>query len=210
MGNSQSQNLSQNRLLAIQIFEENIIPHILGDLNILDEIQLTTHENSCAVPTAMLILGSLDFIGYLLRESGNKNESEKNLTTAFNHKKYFPEELYNSEVIKNMTIIFRHGVMHSFFPNQKNSHVYGVHKLENDKLFEVYRLYEKQIFSLNVNLLSKHFKLFVFKLYKEIQETNDPGILENFSKSYSYFYPSNLSKTITSKTTIPIGVRKNK
>ena len=51
------------RQLAIRLFDEKIYRDIIGDLKLLDNIQPITHGNGCTIPTAMLVLSALDFIG---------------------------------------------------------------------------------------------------------------------------------------------------
>ena len=203
--------LEVNRLLSKRLFTENIYPHVIEDLKILDTIQSDTHSNTCAVPTAMLILSSLDFLGFLLRSSGNINETEVNITTALQYNKYFPPT-YTSEVIKDLCISFRHGLMHTCYPKQTSSRIYGIHKSQNLELLEQKSISGYNLVSLNVNILSTDFKNFIDKLYEEINSTQDINFLENINNCFKLIYPEELttSSTTTTETTIPYGVSGNK
>jgi len=93
-------NMETLRLQVKRIFDENIYPHIMGDLKLLDTLQPETHGNCCAVPTAMLILSSLDFIGFILKSDGSPDATEENIQTALSYSDYFNSTYYTAEVIK--------------------------------------------------------------------------------------------------------------
>jgi len=198
------------RLLSLRLFDENIYSDIIGDLKILDTIQPETNGNGCTVPTAMLILSSLDFIGFLLRDTGKIDDTEGNITTALEYKNYFT--LYTPEVIKTLCIFYRHGIMHTFYPRQTSIKIYGLHKSRSAELLELKSINGYNITSLNVNILSNEFKSFVDSLYAEIKSTEDILFLENISKGFKIIYPEELtaSSTTTAQTTIPYGVSSNK
>jgi hypothetical protein len=192
------------------LFRGNIYRHIIGDLRILDTIQTPKYENTCAVPTLSLILSSLDFIGYMLRESGNPDETESNIKTSMKYNNYFPE-VYTDDVIKDLIVFYRHGIMHSFYPRQTSSKIYGLHKSESKTLIEQQTIEGKTFQSLNVNILSTDFKHFIDKLYEEIKQTDNPTLLENMLKGFKIIYSENIpSATTTLQTTIPYGVTFNK
>lgn len=194
------------RQTAIKLFEESIFPHIIGDLKQLDTIQPQTHENTCAVPTAMLILASLDMIGYSLSSDGRWAASESNIKMAITYKGYFPK--FYIDNIHQLVAFYRHGLMHSFYPTQTEDEILGIHKSESSALFENVKYGDRNFLSLNVNVLSDDFKTFINKLYQEIITTDDLHILENISKGFKSIYAT--SMTTTSQTTIPIGVKENK
>jgi len=200
-----------NRIDVIRLFDKHIYPHIIGDLKLLDFIQPKTHGNGCSIPTAMLILSSLEFIGYLLRPTGNLDDTQGNITTALKHNNYFPDT-YTTEVIENLVIFYRHGIMHSFYPRQTATKIYGIHKSDNILLIENLVCEGHNITSLNVNVLSLNFKAFVDKLYQEVFITDDTIILESILKGFKLRYPEYLTNTspTTDQTTIPYGVNSNK
>ena len=199
------------RAEALRIFDENIELQILGDLKILDTIQPETHGNGCTVSTAMLILSSLDFIGFLLREKANSDESQKNISKAMQYKNYFPTT-YTPDIIKELVVVYRHGIMHTFYPRQTSGKIYGIHKSPRTDLIEVITIEGYQIESLNVNVLSEDFKKFIDSLHEEVKNTTDPQILENILKGFKKVYPPKLttSSSTTTETTIPYGVHMQK
>ena len=200
------------RNLIIRLFDENIYPHIIGDLKILDTIQPKTHSNSCAIPTAMLILSSLDILGFLLRDTGQIDKSENNITAALLHKDYFPTTKYQSDIIKSLCIFYRHGMMHGFYPRQTTKKIYGIHKSDGTILLEQLQYNGCNINSLNVNVLSNDFKSFIDKLYDEVSTTQDNHFLENIIRGFKIFTQEELTTSITTtnQTTIPFGVKSNK
>lgn len=196
----------------LRLFDENIYPHIMGDLKILDSIQPTSNgSGGCTVPTAMLILSALDLIGYSLRQSAKLDDTEGNINSAMNYNHYFPA-LYDPDVISTLIIFYRHGLMHSFYPRQTKTKIYGIHKSENSTLLETISNQGFSITSLNVNVLSKHFKQFIDSLYSEIKITGDQILLDNIYNSFKATYPENFttSPITTYQTTIPYGVTSNK
>lgn len=195
----------------LRLFDENIYPHIMGDLKILDSIQPTSTSSGCTVPTAMLILSALDFIGYSLRQSARQDDTEGNIKSALNHNNYFPG-LYDSEVSSTLIFFYRHGIMHSFYPRQTKSKIFGIHKSENSTLLENILSQGFSVTSLNVNVLSKDFRQFVYSLYSEIKVTSNQILLDNIYKSFKITFPENFtnSPTTTIMTTIPYGVISNK
>lgn len=203
--------IETSRQQVKRLFDENIYPHIIGDLKILDTIQPETHGNGCSVPTAMLILSSLDFIGYLLNPQGNPDNTEENITVAIEHNNCFPAT-YTGEVIKNLVIFYRHGIMHSFYPRQTSTKIYSICKSDNHLLLEDVLSEEYNILSLNVNVLSKDFKVFIDKIYQEVLSTSDSGLLESISKGFKVINSESLktSPIATTQTTIPYGVYSKK
>jgi len=98
--------------------------------------------------------------------------------------------------------------MHTFYPRQTSSKLYGLHKSSSQLLAEKIAIDGNTITSLNVNVLSNDFKRFVEKLYREIQETQDESLLRKIIKGFKVIYPEQLTKssTTTTQTTIPYGV----
>ncbi len=205
-------NMESLRQQVVRVFDENIYSHIIGDLRLLDNIQPETHGNGCAVPTIMLILSSLDFIGFMLKENGNPDETEVNIKTALVHNSYFNPAIYTEETIRELIIFYRHGVMHTFYPRQTSNKIYGLHKSPSASLIEQVESEGYTITSLNVNTFSNDFKVFIDRLYQEVKNTSDEKLLTRINKGYKVTYPVELtqSSTTTTQTTIPYGVNYNK
>lgn len=153
------------------LLERNIFPYNMGDLAILDKIQPETHKNTCAVPTAMLILSTLEYLGYNLKINGDKNDTSENIKEALNSP-YYPVRYTNDE-IHQLIVINRHGLMHWFYPKQFGNQINGIHKSKNNDLFEQIEEQDKNITSLNVNILSDHFKQFIDNLYSDVKTGMD-------------------------------------
>jgi hypothetical protein len=193
---------------TLRIFDENINQEIIGDLNILDKIQPETHGNGCSVPTAMVILSALDFIGYLISENGNLRNSGRYIEKSFKYNDCFPRVTYTDEVIKTLICFYRHGMMHSFYPIRTSSIVYGIHKSNQTDLFEVIAQHGQDVTSLNVNVLSNDFKNFFNRLRDELSTTTSDYILKTIAKRFQLVGSMvSHSSTATRKTTIPIGIK---
>lgn len=208
-----SEILERERICNSLLFEEIVINPIMSDLDSLDQIQgETTHRSSCAVPTSMLILSSLDLFGFLIAEHGNRNASERNISNAIKYNDYFPRAIYSDEIIKFLVINYRHGMMHSFFPIQTKTKLFGIHKSKNSELLERINVREDSIpiISLNVNVLSYNFRIFVDQFKNEIKNGNNPKLSENISKSFSKWNTHLTICSTTTKTTLPIGLLSNK
>jgi hypothetical protein len=197
--------LEEKRKQILQLFDEKICKHIIGDLNILDGIQPETHANGCTIPTAMLILTSLDFIGYLLRRSGKLDETEVNLACAFKYNGLFPST-YSDDVIQKISHFYRHGMMHSFYPRQTSGQIYAIHKSNGSLLFEQANSNGVPVTSLNVNVLSSDFKNFINQLYDEIKITQDEALLDQMLKTFKNIRPDSIStSSLTTSTTTTTG-----
>ncbi|MCR8560853.1 hypothetical protein KXD93_24560 [Mucilaginibacter sp. BJC16-A38] len=199
--------IEQNRQSVLRLFNENFYPHIIGDLDELDNIQASTNRSACAVPTAMLILSTLEMLGYLLKPGGRSGASLNNIKFAIKYNRYYPQA-YSTSTIKDLVTIYRHGMMHSFFPsNQTTNQVYGIHKSPNTVLMENITITATTIKSLNVNVLSKDFRQYINSLYSEIQSTTDGVLLQGICNKFRTRYHSSLitTATTTTQTTIPPG-----
>lgn len=200
--------ISRNEIIQ-NIFEEHIFKDVLTDLKILDSIQPEIYGNSCAVPTAMLIFSTLDFIGYMLREKGSWRDSSANIQVALRYKNYFPKSY--EQLAKVAGKAYRHGMMHGFYPQEYNSQLYGIHKSKNKCLFENIPSPIGIIRSLNVNVLSEDFKIFINSLYEEIRTTQEKEFICRLHRSFKKLYPMETISvsTVTTQTTISPGDRQS-
>lgn len=205
--------METNKQLTVRLFDEYIKFHIIGDLKVLDGIQSPAYLNTCAVPTAMIVLSALDFIGFLLQTNSKLDNTKSNIKFALKYNEYFPKE-YNDVTINELVVFYRDGIMHHFYPRQTNSKAYGIHKSSATCLFETVQNKDQQIRSLNANKLSKDFKVFINKLYEEIINKSEDNILfTNMKKGFKMVYPINISEpsiSSTPETTSSIGVTYNK
>jgi hypothetical protein len=155
----------------------SIDKYILGDLTVLDEIQPQEDGlKACAVPTAMVILSAIEFIGFLIKTNGKLGETMENIDAALSYNDYFPD-IYKAKT-KLISIVYRHGMMHSAFPKHIfNNDYYAVCKSQSSDLFIKHRVGSYNINSLNVNTLSKDFKTFFHKFKQEIESTSDESFI---------------------------------
>lgn len=178
----------QEKKEVLRLFDNYIFSYIIGDLDVLDQIQAPKYTYHCSIPTAMLILSALEFIGFLLGDESKTDDSEKNITYAMTYKDYFPDTVYTEEIRKILIKEFRHGMMHSFFPKfGVTGGAISLHKSKEDKLFEELELDNGTVArSMNVNVLSKDFRTFLTSLRQELVNTNenDTGPINNIYKSF--------------------------
>ncbi|MBW7912329.1 MAG: hypothetical protein H3C54_01180 [Taibaiella sp.] len=199
---------------ALSLFNSTI-DYVLGDLLELDKIQKPEHKYTCAVPTAMLILSSLDFIGYILQESGNKSATQVNIDYAIKYQNYFPCN-YDADAINILGIYYRHGMMHSFMPSNTGNIRHDIYKGNTKDLFEVRQDEGVTVRILNVNVFSNDFKEYIQQLRQEIENTNNTPLLQNIVNSIKSTYSSNTltgfttSSTTTTVTTHSIHITHNK
>jgi len=162
----------KNRLM--QFIINNVDTYILGDLSELEKIE--NKQFTCAIPTAMLIFSTLDFIGFLLKKKGSKLKTAENLREIFCNKKYFPK-VYK-DFIEILVKTYRHGIMHEFYPHNDENCMYAFHKSANhSELFYNSNLDGKEIVSLNVSVLADDFKNFLKTLKKEIKQSHEDSVL---------------------------------
>lgn len=176
---------------------------ILGDLTELEKIQ-KPNKYLCTVPTAMLIFSALDFIGYLLREKGERVATDDNLKEAFQYKDkgkgFFKskDSSYTVNTINKLVKQYRHGLMHTFLPSNDSSKYYGLHKDDGTMLFEQKTQNGIPVESLNVNILASHFKGFIEFLKKKIAVANDNSkIIINMNKAVRITTSSSASHMTT-------------
>lgn len=194
--------LENLREKCIDIFINHYEKHIFEDLITLDNIQ--SENGNCSVPTLMLILSSLELFGFLISSNAKLGDTKVNIRNAITFNNYFDSSVYDSKTIDLLVDVFRHGVMHSFYPSQRNNQIFGVKKGEGSFLWEDVG----NVKSLNVNVLSKDFKTFYRRLYHHIQKSTDKSMLEQIVKSFErtkIYFPKPFPQT-----TIPYGVIANK
>lgn len=121
-------------------FENNIKKYVITDLIVLQNIPDKLSENIevrdkinndalgyCTIPQAMTVFAYMDILGFLLRPDTNpddlssKKQSSKNIK-YFLHQYYVKKGYIIENDIKPLTSLYRHGLMHQFFP--KNVDIY--------------------------------------------------------------------------------------
>jgi hypothetical protein len=123
--------MKEKRVRVIQYFDTEIEQYVLQDLNRLSQIRPdpNTGLRGCTVPQAMLIFAVLDLLGYLVNEDpkASKKNTSKNYSAIFSSNLgLFPIQ-YEQDIDK-IVKLFRHGLMHQFFPKAS-----GIAKVIGDK-----------------------------------------------------------------------------
>lgn len=98
-------------------FDTEIDLYVVTDLKSLLSIELDERGfGGCAVPLAQTLFAFLDVTGFLLRSdpSAKKSETSSNIYALLESKLFLPTE-YQAER-ERLVKLFRHGVVHQFFP----------------------------------------------------------------------------------------------
>ena len=108
--------LSSAQDRVMRFFDCEVRQYILNDIETLNRIE-TVKEGNCAVPLAMMLFAVIDLFGYLTRE-----DQEPKKTDTMGNFRYFLSEEANffpkvyAEKYEMIVKIFRHGLIHQFFP----------------------------------------------------------------------------------------------
>jgi len=101
---------------VLKFFDSEIKMYILNDIETLNKLDRTMSGN-CAVPLAMMLFAVIDLFGYLIRDDENPKKTDtlgnfRHFTSEANG--FFPKEY--AEGCEKIVKIFRHGLIHQFFP----------------------------------------------------------------------------------------------
>ncbi len=110
-------NVKRQRVLSF--LSDEVERYVIGDLTRLSEIRPDegTGLRGCTIPQAMLVFAILDLFGYLINEDprAKKDSTSQNYAAVFSSRHgLFPVQ-YEKET-KRIVKLFRHGMMHQFFP----------------------------------------------------------------------------------------------
>lgn len=123
--------MHQKRARVTQFFDTEIKLYVLQDLDRLSQIRpdKITGLRGCTIPQAMLIFAVLDLLGYLVNEDpkASKKNTYKNYRAIFSSNLLLFPAQYEQDSDK-IVKIFRHGIMHQFFPKAS-----GIAKVTVDK-----------------------------------------------------------------------------
>jgi len=99
-------------------FDNEISNFVLPDIDRLtNEIRPNDQGlRGCTVPLAMLLFSLIDLLGFLMRpdQNANKRKTRRNFEYLLSESRYFSETY--AENWKMILELFRHGIMHQFFP----------------------------------------------------------------------------------------------
>lgn len=172
MANSEN-SPSKDRVLGF--FDHEVTVYILNDINTLNKIK---HDNdgagNCAVPLAMMLFAVIDLFGYLTRddEDPKKTDTLGNFKYLVSEEANFFAKIYN-ENYKKIVMLFRHGLIHQFFPKASGISRAG---LGSPLIFE-----SQGISNLNVDILSKDVQDALGKIKQSIVENHNNKLAERIN-----------------------------
>jgi hypothetical protein len=154
-------------------FNNEVAMYILPDLERLtDEIRPDPKngQRGCTIPLAMMIFGVIDLFGYLMRNNNNakKTETYENFKYLFSKRTGFFPNIYD-EKCDMMVKLFRHGLIHQFFPKAS-----GILKAEKSKPLI---FCQDGIPNLNVDVLANDLKVALEKMKKYVEKNEDPELV---------------------------------
>ena len=152
-------------------FDTEISMYVLPDIDRLtNEIRPDSRGlGGCTVPLAMMLFALIDLFGFLRRsdEGANKTDTRRNFEYLLSESDYFPG-IY-AENWERILKLFRHGVIHQFFPKAS-----GIAKAgENRPL--IYE--ENNIPVLNIDILSRDLVSAISQIKRGVVQGNDQELI---------------------------------
>jgi hypothetical protein len=153
-------------------FDAEISMYVLPDIDRLtNEIRPDNRGlRGCTIPLAMLLFAVIDLFGFLMRpdERANKRKTWKNFKYLLSQKSgYFPRT-YDDNWKKIMGL-FRHGVMHQFFPKAS-----GIAKAGPNRPL-IYE--ENNIPVLNIDILSRDLVQAIDQIRRDVVDGTDQELV---------------------------------
>ena len=114
--NGHQQSNAQQRMQ--NFFDNEICTFVLPDIDRLTN-EIRPNEQGlggCTVPLAMILFSLIDLFGFLMRpdQNANKRNTRRNFEHLLSESRYFSETY--TENWHMILSLFRHGIMHQFFP----------------------------------------------------------------------------------------------
>jgi len=146
---------------------------------VLPDVERLTHEirpdsngqRGCTVPLAMMLFSIIDFFGFLMRDDKNarKTETLRNFEYLISKSGYFPKVYSEGKNCEKLVKLFRHGIVHQFFPKACGISKAGI---------KCPLIYEnssgtKKTPILNVDILSKDLVDAISKIQEVISENKE-------------------------------------
>jgi hypothetical protein len=193
---------------VVDFFELFIKNYLVGDIIILDKIK-KDEKNACTIPQAMAVLAGIDLLGYLLGENKDTNDTKTHFSEFFRIvNNPIMTENYDEQIIEKL-VLYRHGMMHHFFPNFK-AKVIGICKRESQELFIQETFNSIQVESLNVSVLTRDFLFSVSTIENLINENSGDSFFDNILTALPDIEISNTLVPTTAKNTTTCIVPQNK
>lgn len=153
-------------------FDAEISMYVLPDIDRLtNEIRPDNRGlRGCTIPLAMLLFAVIDLFGFLMRpdKRANKRKTSRNFEFLLSESNYFPPETY-SESWERIVRLFRHGVMHQFFPKASGIAKAG---LNRPLIYE-----ENNIPILNVDILSRDLVQAIDQIRSDVVDGTDQELI---------------------------------
>lgn len=203
--------LEEKRRKVFNFFDNFIENFIVKDLEILGFIKpdKTTGFGGCTIPTAMVIISSMELLGFLLNKSGKTGESGKNISFFINYENLFPT-YYNADATDKICN-YRQGMMHHFFPKFKGNFSGICKDSSNTNLFIPHLISGQSEDSLNVDVLHKDFIIAKNRLRVLLEKTDDENVFDDFLRGLKNLdYSLAIYPATTLCTTINPGTPKSK
>lgn len=152
-------------------FDNEICNFVLPDIDRLTN-EIRPNEQGlrgCAVPLSMMLFSLIDLFGFLMQpdQNANKRNTRRNFEYLLSESGYFTET-YSANLHMILTL-FRHGIMHQFFPKAS-----GIAKAgDNKPLIFV----NENIPTLNVDVLSADLVRAIDHIRANVLNGNDSDLI---------------------------------
>lgn len=158
------------------LFDNEIAFYVLPDVERLtNEIRPDSkNQRGCTVPLAMMLFSLIDFFGFLMRDDkdADKRETLKNFQYLLSKSGYFPKIYSENKNCEKIVKLFRHGVIHQFFPKASGISKAG---LNCPLIFEDVSGATK-IPILNIDVLSNDLVDVISKIKEDINKAKENNI----------------------------------
>lgn len=204
-----------NKAEVVKFFDDHILKYIITDLEVLDKIEANSDGiGGCAIPQAISTFSAIDLIGYLVHPQDLKTVGMSFTELLKNHL-LFPDFL---KFISHIDFFdsFRDDAR-SIMTHRFSMTRYAIGKIKGSDLF----LDNGGIIVFNVSRFTEMAISAIQKVYNDLK--NDEFIINGYTKGESvrkikerieklkifksagFIPPSNLSTSITTQTTNPLG-----
>lgn len=170
-----------NKETVVDFYKTYVEGYILSDINNLLKIEKKEGDlyGNCTIPLAMTVVSSMDLLGFLLGKNKQTGDSGSHLREYFSFcKEIFDRNIYTSDIIEKI-ILYRHGMMHNFFPSYKGELFNGICKICSEELI----IEVDSIKSLNISVLTKDFIKSIKFVGEKISGIEDEDFFSNFLSS---------------------------
>jgi len=172
--------------------------YLIGDIDaMMEKADQEIGGNQMAVPITFSIFSCLDIFGFLMRNTENEMKKVKSVLTnskenisysilKWNDFGFSDNEISNNrDILSKFIEIYRHGIMHTFFP--KTFSISNSKEGELNELF--YKINHELVF--NVRKFYSYFKNFIEKIKQEI--SSNKSCCKQIEDNINIIFKSNYS-----------------